>query len=317
MPLSAPVLVGQMMYPVAGLALLVTLSLALACTAPPTGHADNVYAVSADGKHLVSASEDNTAILWDADKLTPRLALAHDSPVYDAAFLPDGKAVVTADGGGAVTAWDAATGKKRRGFAGFTGAAYSVAVSPDGRLVAAGGGEDDPTVRVWDAATGKVRAAFAGHTKPVYGVAFHPTKPVLASASSDGTVRLWDLDGGKHRTLRGHTSHVYRCAFSPDGKRLASAGGDGTVRVWDATGGEEVAVLKGSKDPVYAVAFSPDGKRLVAGGEGRVVRTWAVPGFAAGSPIAVPGRKPVYAVAFVGQKVLTGGGDHQLHRLDE
>src|SRR5437764_12734164 len=82
--------------------------------APPAGHTDIVYAVAAapDGKHFVSASEDNTAIVWESEKLAARFVLEHAAPVYDAAFAPGGKEIVTADGAGKVSVWAAGTGKR-------------------------------------------------------------------------------------------------------------------------------------------------------------------------------------------------------------
>ena len=79
-----------------------------------------------------------------------------------------------------------------------------------------------------------------GHTDAVNGVAYSPDGTRLASASSDGTVRVWDAITGQEvlPPLRGHTGEVYAVAYSPDGKKLASASHDKTVRVWDATTGK-------------------------------------------------------------------------------
>jgi WD40 repeat protein len=90
---------------------------------------------------------------------------------------------------------------------------------------------------------------------------------MLASASGDKTVKLWEMATGKERaTLRGHAQAVMSVAFSPDGKTLASASGDKTIKLWDMATSKARATLQGHSEAVYSVAFSPNGKTLASAG---------------------------------------------------
>jgi hypothetical protein len=109
------------------------------------------------------------------------------------------------------------------------------------------------------------KSRLRGHSSAVTAVAFSPDDSLLASASADRTVKLWDLQTGKERfTLRGHTDRVTAVAFSQDSKRVATASADKTVRVW-ATSGELLLTMEGHSAIVNCVAFSRDGKLIASG----------------------------------------------------
>ncbi|MFG2826364.1 AAA family ATPase [Streptomyces sp. NPDC048434] len=124
-----------------------------------------------------------------------------------------------------------------------------------------------------------------GHTGAVYLTSFSPNGRILATASYDRTVRLWDVRDPKRpkplgKPLTGHSSWVSTAVFSPDGHTLASASDDGTIRLWDVRDPSHPhllgAPLTGHAGTVYLLAFSPDGHTLASADEDHTVRLWDI-----------------------------------------
>jgi WD40 repeat protein len=166
--------------------------------------------VSADGKAVLTAAngyggpggQTTELTLWDAATGKERWTKTYPRGTTHLAFAPDGEWVVGAGQAG-VHLYDAATGAELRQFeAPGPMQVQCLALSPDGRTLAAGGRASNPQdgtgpVRLWEVATGKVRAEYAGHRRGVMALAFSPDGRALASGSEDTTVLLWDLTG-KH-----------------------------------------------------------------------------------------------------------------------
>jgi WD40 repeat protein len=193
--------------------------------------------------------------------------------------------------------------------------AYSVAVSPDGRLVAAGC--QTGAVRLWDTETKKEYAILAAGDSRAEAVAFSPDGKTLAAGYNDTSVKLWDIVTKQERaTLRGHKGSICAVVFSPDGKMLASACdsvrlwevlstkervafndsiscrsmafapdgsilaiacAEGRVLLWDVLGSKKSALLKADTTDLRAVAISRDGKLLASGGSDGRIRIWELP----------------------------------------
>ena len=116
---------------------------------------------------------------------------------------------------------------------------------------------------------------FTGEQDAIKSITRSPDGQFFASASSDGSIRVWQLgQRGRLRYLLGHRVIAYHVSFSPDGKFLASASQDGTVKIWDVGQGKEIRTLDAHDGDVFNVTFSPNGKLLASAGKDGTIRIW-------------------------------------------
>jgi len=250
-------------------------------------------AVSPDGTRLAAAGLNRPPVVLDATTNRQTRTLP-GRPAADLALSPDGSHLATAGPDG-TRLWDAASGRTIRTLP-DPALRQAVSFSPDGRLLATGGGSDG-AIRIWDLATDKQQSVLAYTTSPATSTVLHLTfspdgrrlaatilntgagSSVVPASETDGTVLVWEVETGKQQlTLRqDHPGGIFDAAFSPNGARLATAGLDGTVRLWDSHTGAQLITVTQSDSPVRAVAFSADGRLLASLAEDGIVRFDVVP----------------------------------------
>jgi len=198
------------------------------------------------------------------------------------AFSPNGDILAAAYYGGPVILYDIQTWKPLAVLTTEIGFVNSIAFSPDGMLIAAGGGIYAPVergVQIWDVATHQLLLKLDDFDESVRSIAFSPDGMILATAdghpwSGRGSAKIWDVKTGElltELTIQGKTDQLYiqaffEIAFNPAGTLLAAINADGNVQLWDVISHKEVGMMTGVSGEGSGVAFSPDGKLLAASG---------------------------------------------------
>jgi len=208
-------------------------------------HEDKVLCMvfDPDGRRLATGSLDQTARVWDIEtgrQVGP--TLHHKHAVWAVAFVGDGSALATGTGEG-VVGWHIETGRSYPLAEEHQRYVVTIAMDPQRPAMATGG---LASVMFRDATTGEADGPVLSHAGAVFDVAFHPNGHLVATASQDNTVRLWDRGTGYPVGLpMEHGSPVHSCEFSHDGRAVIASSLDGIVRVWR----------------VPDTSYSPDGMR--------------------------------------------------------
>lgn len=244
----------------------------------------------------IGPSYDDAATLWDTGSGGLLASFpGHERGVSALAYSPDGRVLATSDWGrgGRIRLWDPGTGQLLQTLE-QGNIVPSLAFSPNGQLLAAGGSLPDTTgsgyeyvTQLWDLDTGQVLRTLRGHENSIYDVAFSPDGHTLVTGSPDQTVRFWEVSAGQPgRILTDFRDAVVTIALSPDGRLLASGDNAGEVRVWDVATGQLLLTLFHA-DRLYAVDFSPDGQLLASASHDGTVKVWQLGGVGSRESLSV------------------------------
>jgi WD40 repeat protein len=249
----------------------------------PQGGEVWTMAISPDSQRVVSSGLDTPVKVWEVGSDRDPVSFSgHPSVVFSVAWHPDGRRIASSGWdldheAFVVKVWNFRTRQVHIPLARGS-ESFAVTFSPDGSYLVTAG----KTVRVWDAQTGALVCPLGAHDRPIHGLVFSPEGLHLASASREGTVKLWDGTRLKETqearlTIRTRAHQVeFNMAFSPDGRRLVAGGEDHTVKIWDVQTGRELLTILGHSGDVWAAAFSPDcgGRWVASAGEDSTVKVW-------------------------------------------
>ncbi len=212
----------------------------------------------------------------------------HMAVIRGLAFTPDGKFIVSASEDKVIRVWNWRKGVTVRTIRGQSGPGpegkiYAMALSPDGRWLAAGGWMDKLTaslpccgdIRLYDLASGEIEALLKGHTSVVDGLAFSPDSKMLISGGGESDAIIWDVEQGRliHR-LKGHRAVIYAVGFTPDGSRAVTGSYDSTLRLWSVADGALIKEMTEHGDKVSALTVSPKDGNIASGDRSGDIRLW-------------------------------------------
>jgi WD40 repeat protein/DNA-binding transcriptional regulator YiaG len=197
-------------------------------------------------------------------------------------------------------------------------AIWSVAVSRTGTFWAAGSRQGE--VRVWREEGRLFYRVWQAHTDIAYTLAFSPDERTLATASWDGTVKLWDLEQGALLWTGNHLDIIRALAFSPTGHLLATGCDDGTIHLWNPASGVLIQQIRDERGAVYTLAWSPDSYLLASSGIDGSIRLWQIQGTPSATCIQVLSGHTnwTFGLAFApdGATLASGGWDKTVKLWD-
>jgi len=276
------------------------------------GHGGPVraLAVSSDGKRLVSASFDTTAITWSlASGAAEKVLRFHEGAVNAVVVLQDGR-IATSGEDARIAIWQPGGDKPVTILQGHTAPVVSLAVSPDGKTLASASW--DNTARLWPLGGGTPRV-LEGHQQNVNGIAFTPDGRSVVTVGYDLTLRIWPIAGGGSPTIMTLPAPLNSVVVAPDGG-IITAGATGKVYFLSATG-EMKGEVEAAAVPIIALALSGDGKLVAASSVRGAVAIIERDGRKLARTLVGPGL-PAWSVAFLPDNgtLLTGGTDRLIRR---
>ncbi|PPR00447.1 hypothetical protein CVT24_004508 [Panaeolus cyanescens] len=216
----------------------------------------------------------------NTDTWSPCLGVLHGGfgGICSVAYSMDGYYFATGNNGGEVVIWEAESGSQITNFKhSDEGKVRSIAFADHGhgRLLTSG---EDGLIILWDLLSRTPLITFRGHIGAINAIAARPQhSPIFASASSDSTIRLWNVTQSSCiNELHGDGGPVNSIAFVSDRDQIVSGSQDGVIRLWDIQSSVVLKVFPGNSSAVRSLAVSPNGQYIASGSDDHTVKLFDV-----------------------------------------
>jgi WD40 repeat protein len=246
----------------------------------------NHLSLSPDKKLLATTTIDGKIYIWNKEGILQQTLTGHTGEILDIQFLPhktnsDRYKLISTGVDKTVKIWQVFTRDRNQAEE-----IYSIAISPknpDTFAAAIGDANGDSKIKIWrnnHDNTQKLIHTLLGHQATISQIKYSPDGKIIASASWDQTIKLWNAQTGELiNTLKGYQDGINSIVFSPDSQTLISTGEDKTIKIWNLVGQAKlIKTFTGHTDSIKTVTVSPNSELIASAGYDNTIKLWTIKG---------------------------------------